>query len=174
MACAARRSPATVSTASPRRHRLSCAGDLQQTSENSLETEAARTASRVAAARNETALASRRRGRPRPQSALTRRLTMAAVDPRKERLTIVDLALTALALGSGVTDVATFLTLGAVFTSAMTGNTALLGIAISHGDILAGAHSVSALLGFTFGAALATAIVAMGTGTARSLSAIRA
>jgi uncharacterized membrane protein YoaK (UPF0700 family) len=99
---------------------------------------------------------------------------MAAVDPQKERLTIIDLALTALALGSGVTDVATFLTLGAVFTSAMTGNTALLGIAISHGDILAGAHSVSALLGFTFGAALATAIVAMGTDTARSLSAIRA
>lgn len=98
---------------------------------------------------------------------------MAAVDPRKERLTIIDLALTALALGSGVTDVATFLTLGAVFTSAMTGNTALLGIAISHGDILAGAHSVSALLGFTFGAALATAVV-MGTGTARSLRAIRA
>ena len=31
---------------------------------------------------------------------------MAAVDPRKERLTIIDLALTALALGSGVTDVA--------------------------------------------------------------------
>ena len=31
-------------------------------------------------------------------------------------------------------DVASFVALGNVFTSAMTGNTALLGIAVSHGD----------------------------------------
>jgi len=76
----------------------------------------------------------------------------------RERIAIIDLALTALALASGVTDVAAFLTLGDVFTSAMTGNTALLGIALSQGRILSATHSVSALLGFALGACLATAI----------------
>jgi len=76
----------------------------------------------------------------------------------RERVAIIDLALTALALASGVTDVAAFLTLGDVFTSAMTGNTALLGIALSQGRILSATHSVSALLGFALGASFATAI----------------
>jgi uncharacterized membrane protein YoaK (UPF0700 family) len=75
-----------------------------------------------------------------------------------ERIGIIDLALTALALASGVTDVTAFLTLGDVFTSAMTGNTALLGIALSQGRVLSATHSFSALLGFTLGASLATAI----------------
>src|SRR6266571_5186770 len=59
---------------------------------------------------------------------------------------------------SGVTDVATFLVLGDVFTSAMTGNTALLGIALSQGRILSATRSFSALLGFTLGAAVAALI----------------
>ena len=75
-----------------------------------------------------------------------------------ERISIIDLALTALALASGVTDVTAFLTLGDVFTSAMTGNTALLGIALTQGRVLSATHSFSALLGFTLGASLATAI----------------
>src|SRR5207248_2781010 len=56
------------------------------------------------------------------------------------------------------TDVTAFLKLGNVFTSAMTGNTALLGIAIAHGSMLAASQSLSALLGFILGAATATAI----------------
>jgi uncharacterized membrane protein YoaK (UPF0700 family) len=75
----------------------------------------------------------------------------------RQRIAIIDVALAALTLGSGVTDVAAFLTLGDVFTSAMTGNTALLGIALSQGRILSATHSFSALLGFAVGASLGAA-----------------
>src|SRR6266700_6975786 len=75
-----------------------------------------------------------------------------------EQIEVLDLGLAALAMGSGVTDVTTFLTLGDVFTSAMTGNTALLGIALSQGRLLSAAHSFSALLGFAIGAALGATI----------------
>jgi uncharacterized membrane protein YoaK (UPF0700 family) len=98
---------------------------------------------------------------------------MAELDIRSERIAILDFALTALALASGVTDVATFLTLGDVFTSAMTGNTALLGIALSHGDILAASHSFSALIGFMCGAALGTMTFVLRAGTPTGLVAIR-
>lgn len=83
---------------------------------------------------------------------------MTEVGSLRERIATIDLALAALALASGVTDVAAFLTLGDVFTSAMTGNTALLGIALSQGRLLSATHSASALLGFMLGASLATAI----------------
>ena len=68
------------------------------------------------------------------------------------------LVLACLSLASGCTDVLTFLKLGEVFTSAMTGNTALLGIAISHGQMLAASRSLTALFGFMVGAALAAVI----------------
>jgi uncharacterized membrane protein YoaK (UPF0700 family) len=61
----------------------------------------------------------------------------------------------ALCLASGATDVLSFLQFGNVFTSAMTGNTALLAIAIARGHILAAAHSLTALVGFIMGAVLA-------------------
>ena len=73
---------------------------------------------------------------------------------RPGRITNTDVALTALVLGSGVTDVTAFLTLDNVFTSAMTGNTALLGIALSGGNWTAAVHAFSALVGFTFGAVI--------------------
>jgi uncharacterized membrane protein YoaK (UPF0700 family) len=76
----------------------------------------------------------------------------------RARIAIIDLALTALVLASGVMDVTSFLTLGDVFTSAMTGNTALLGIALSQGRILSATHSFSALLGFMLGAWVAALI----------------
>jgi len=63
-----------------------------------------------------------------------------------------------LSLAAGCTDVLTFLGLGDVFTSAMTGNTVLLGIAIGQGNMLAASHSATALFGFVVGAALATAM----------------
>ncbi len=75
-----------------------------------------------------------------------------------EQIEVLDLGLAALAMASGVTDVTTFLSLGDVFTSAMTGNTALLGIALSQGQIVSATHSLSALLGFALGAALGAAI----------------
>jgi uncharacterized membrane protein YoaK (UPF0700 family) len=66
--------------------------------------------------------------------------------------------LACLSLASGCTDVLTFLKLGDVFTSAMTGNTALLGIAIGHGKMLAASRSLTALFGFMAGAGSAAAL----------------
>lgn len=63
-----------------------------------------------------------------------------------------------LAVASGSSDVIAFLMLGHVFASAMTGNTALLGIALSEGDFLAASQPITALLGFVAGAALASVI----------------
>lgn len=74
------------------------------------------------------------------------------------QIPILDAGLAALAVASGVTDVTTFLSLGDVFTSAMTGNTALLGIALSQGRLVSAAHSLCALLGFALGAMLGAAI----------------
>jgi uncharacterized membrane protein YoaK (UPF0700 family) len=71
-----------------------------------------------------------------------------------------NLALGWLSLGAGCTDVLSFLKLGDLFTSAMTGNTALLAIAIGRGEMLVASRSLSALLGFTIGVALATIVCA--------------
>jgi uncharacterized membrane protein YoaK (UPF0700 family) len=57
-----------------------------------------------------------------------------------------------LALAAGVTDAFSFLRLGQVFTSAMTGNTALLGMAIGQGRVAAASRSLIALGGFVAGA----------------------
>jgi uncharacterized membrane protein YoaK (UPF0700 family) len=76
----------------------------------------------------------------------------------REQIQILNVGLAALAAASGMTDVMTFLTLGDVFTSAMTGNAALLGIALSQGRIVPATHSLSALFGFALGASLGAAI----------------
>jgi uncharacterized membrane protein YoaK (UPF0700 family) len=61
-----------------------------------------------------------------------------------------------LTLGAGAMDALSFVALGEVFTSAMTGNTVLLGVAIGEGRILASARAVAALVGFIAGAAIAS------------------
>jgi uncharacterized membrane protein YoaK (UPF0700 family) len=71
-----------------------------------------------------------------------------------------NLSLACLSLAAGCTDVLSFLKLGDLFTSAMTGNTALLAIAIGRGQLLAASRSLCALLGFTLGVALATVLYA--------------
>ena len=63
-----------------------------------------------------------------------------------------------LAIAAGSSDVIAFLMLGHVFVSAMTGNTALLGIAIGGGDFLQATKPLLALVGFVAGAVLASAI----------------
>jgi uncharacterized membrane protein YoaK (UPF0700 family) len=68
------------------------------------------------------------------------------------------LCLASLSLGAGCTDVLTFLALGDLFTSAMTGNTALIAISVGRGDLLAASRSLSALIGFVCGVALATVL----------------
>ena len=75
------------------------------------------------------------------------------------------LSLMWLSLGAGCTDVLSFLKLGDVFTSAMTGNTALLAIAIGRGTFPAASRSLCALVAFALGVALATLVYApWGTG----------
>ena len=76
------------------------------------------------------------------------------------RLRYENLSLASLSLGSGCIDVLSFLGLGDVFTSAMTGNTALLAIAIGQGRVLAASRSLCSLLGFTVGVVLAALLYA--------------
>src|SRR5215470_14679194 len=81
-------------------------------------------------------------------------------DPPPERLSSTDLGLALLALASGSTDVMAFLTLGDIFTSAMTGNVAFLAIAIGQGQLHSALLTSLALLGFIGGVAAATALYA--------------
>ena len=62
-----------------------------------------------------------------------------------------------------------FLMLGNTFTSAMTGNTALLAIAIGQGQLVSALLSFLALVGFVCGVALATTIYNPGKGLARTV-----
>jgi uncharacterized membrane protein YoaK (UPF0700 family) len=74
---------------------------------------------------------------------------------RSERVGLADLGLALMALAAGSTDAMAFLKLGMVFTSAMTGNTVLLCIAIGEGKISAALQSVAAFASFVVGAMLA-------------------
>lgn len=71
-------------------------------------------------------------------------------------LTPADRIIGALAFAAGSSDVFAFLKFHDVFTSAMTGNTALLGIALGQGHLLEAARSLAALVGFAVGSAVAT------------------
>jgi uncharacterized membrane protein YoaK (UPF0700 family) len=79
-------------------------------------------------------------------------------DRQPERCSPSDLGLALLALASGSTDVMAFLTLGNIFTSAMTGNMALLSIAVGQGRLISALLSFLALIGFVFGVVVATTI----------------
>jgi uncharacterized membrane protein YoaK (UPF0700 family) len=76
---------------------------------------------------------------------------MAGSASPTRRLERMDLILALLAFASSITDVLSFLALSNVFTSGMTGNTALLGLAVGQGQIFTASHSASALAGFVFG-----------------------
>lgn len=67
-----------------------------------------------------------------------------------------DVALSLLSVGSGSTDVLSFVLLAGVFTSAMTGNTALLGLALGHGQLATAARAVDALVAFLCGVGAGT------------------
>ncbi|HUY79351.1 MAG TPA: YoaK family protein [Ktedonobacterales bacterium] len=70
-----------------------------------------------------------------------------------------NMLLVALALTSGYVDAVSYLGLGAVFTSNMTGNTVLLGLALAQSQGLAGLRSGVALVGFVVGVAIGAPIV---------------
>src|SRR4051812_22701456 len=64
----------------------------------------------------------------------------------------------ALGLASGASDVLSFLELGNLFTSGMTGNMALLAIAVGHGQVATATRSLSALVAFACGVLIAKGV----------------
>src|ERR1700732_441569 len=84
---------------------------------------------------------------------------MADVDSRKERVDSGDVGLALLGFASGSMDTLAFFNLGEVFPSAMTGNTALLGLSLGQGHVIAASRPFIAFVGFLTGAAAASASV---------------
>ncbi len=78
-----------------------------------------------------------------------------AANPPPQRLGKPDRSMHLLSATSGAADIVAFLKLNMVFTSAMTGNLALFGIAVGQGRLLSATHSLTALLGFISGVAIA-------------------
>src|SRR5260370_24706732 len=92
-------------------------------------------------------------------------MTIAAEKPvAPERLDGPDIVLALLAIGAGSMDALGFFALGGALPSAMTGNTALLGLALGRGHPAAAAPPFAAGLGFVLGAALAAAMLYLGLG----------
>jgi uncharacterized membrane protein YoaK (UPF0700 family) len=78
---------------------------------------------------------------------------------RREHLDGPDIGLALLALGAGSMDALGFFALGGALPSAMTGNTALLGLALGQGHLAAAGRPFAAGLGFVLGAGLAAALL---------------
>ena len=70
--------------------------------------------------------------------------------PRQQILTLIAIALT---FGSGATDVASFTRLGGVFTSVMTGNIVLGGLAVAERSLSLAAHAAVSIAGYIVGVA---------------------
>jgi uncharacterized membrane protein YoaK (UPF0700 family) len=73
--------------------------------------------------------------------------------PRQQILTLIAIALT---FASGATDVASFTRLGDVFTSVMTGNIVLLGLAVARGSLTLASHTAVSIAGYIAGVAAST------------------
>ena len=73
--------------------------------------------------------------------------------PRQQTLTLIAIALT---FGSGAADVASFTRLGDVFTSVMTGNIVLWGLAAARGSLTLASHTAVAIGGYIVGVAVGT------------------
>lgn len=84
--------------------------------------------------------------------------------PRDDRsaVTIRNVLVLILAFASGNIDAISYLGMGSVFTSNMTGNTVLLGLALGQGKGLAALRSVIALVGYIGGVAVGSTIVDRG------------
>jgi uncharacterized membrane protein YoaK (UPF0700 family) len=112
-----------------------------------------------AATRRASPAAGRRRrpdGKPeaaRPQQHGDAKTEAAAPD----HFDLLDLGLALLGFASGAMDALAFFSLGEAFPSAMTGNTALLGLALGQGRAMAALSPVVAFAGFLLGAAIASA-----------------
>jgi len=73
--------------------------------------------------------------------------------PKQQILTLIAIALT---FGSGAADVASFTRLGNVFTSVMTGNIVLWGLAVARGSLTLASHTAVAVGGYIAGVAVGT------------------
>jgi len=73
--------------------------------------------------------------------------------PRQHVLTVIAIALT---FASGAADVASFTRLGDVFTSVMTGNIVLWGLAVARGSLTLASHTAVAVAGYIAGVAVGT------------------
>ncbi len=73
--------------------------------------------------------------------------------PRQQILTLIAIALT---FGSGAMDVASFTRLGAVFTSVMTGNIVLGGLAVALRSLSLASHTAVSIAGYIAGVAAGT------------------
>ena len=72
---------------------------------------------------------------------------------RQQILTLIAIALT---FGSGATDVASFTRLGGVFTSVMTGNIVLAGLAVAQRSLSLASHTAVSIAGYIAGVAAGT------------------
>ena len=73
--------------------------------------------------------------------------------PRQQILTLIAIALT---FASGATDVASFTRLGGVFTSVMTGNIVLAGLAVAQRSLTLASHTAVSIAGYIVGVAAGT------------------
>jgi len=73
--------------------------------------------------------------------------------PKEQTLTLIAIALT---FGSGTADVASFTRLGSVFSSVMTGNIVLWGLAVARGSLTLASHTAVAVGGYIAGVAVGT------------------
>jgi uncharacterized membrane protein YoaK (UPF0700 family) len=80
--------------------------------------------------------------------------------PRQQLLTAIAIALT---FASGASDVASFTRLGNVFTSVMTGNIVLLGLAVARGSLTLLAHTAVAIAGYITGVIAGTWVAHVAT-----------
>jgi uncharacterized membrane protein YoaK (UPF0700 family) len=79
-------------------------------------------------------------------------------ESRSQRVGRADLGLGLMAIAAGSSDALAYLALGNAFTSAMTGNTVLLSIAVGQGRLAAASQSFTAFAAFAAGVALAAAL----------------
>jgi uncharacterized membrane protein YoaK (UPF0700 family) len=73
--------------------------------------------------------------------------------PKQQIMTLIAIALT---FGSGAMDVTSFTRLGNVFTSVMTGNIVLWGLAAARGSLDLASHTAVSIVGYIIGVALGT------------------
>src|SRR5580693_4069177 len=73
--------------------------------------------------------------------------------PKQQALTLIAIALT---FASGAADVTSFTRLGSVFTSVMTGNIVLWGLAAAEGSLTLASHTAVSIVGYIAGVALGT------------------